>query len=112
AADRDGALPPEPRPRAAARTARAERERKGKITMKPVDLAKKLRREAAFGPAVLDRGKAALMTAIRQEVQPMRRATIIPRLPYENVGAAFSFLERAFGFRVASSVRGVRAVGA
>ena len=67
--------------------------------MKPVDLARKLRREAAFEPAALDRGKAALMAAIRQEVQPMRRPTIVPRLPYENVGAALSFLERAFGFR-------------
>jgi uncharacterized glyoxalase superfamily protein PhnB len=80
--------------------------------MKPVDLAKKLRREAAFEPAVLDRGKAALMAAIRQEVQPMRRPTIIPRLPYENVGAALSFLERAFGFREVAAARGVRADGA
>ena len=80
--------------------------------MKPVDLAKKLRREAAFEPAVLDRGKAALMATIRQEVQPMRRPTIIPRLPYENVGAALSFLERAFGFREVPAARGVRADGA
>jgi len=29
----------------------------------------------------------------------MRRPTIVPRLPYEDVGAALSFLERAFGFR-------------
>jgi len=111
-AHRHGPLPAQPRPRASARTARAERERKGKITMKPVDLAKKLRREAAFEPAVLDRGKAALMAAIRQEVQPMRRPTIIPRLPYENVGAALSFLERAFGFREVAAARGVRADGA
>ena len=80
--------------------------------MKPVDLAKKLRREAAFEPAVLDRGKVALMAAIRQEVQSMRRPTIIPRLPYENVGAALSFLERAFGFREVPAARGVRADGA
>ena len=80
--------------------------------MKAVDLAKKLRREAAFEPAVLDRGKAALMAAIRQEVQPTRRPTIVPRLPYENVGAALSFLERAFGFREVPAARGVRADGA
>ncbi len=80
--------------------------------MKPVDLAKKLRREAAFEPAALDRGKAALMAAIRQEVQPMRRPTIVPRLPYEDVGAALSFLERAFGFREVPAARGVRADGA
>jgi len=67
--------------------------------MKPVDLAKKLRREAAFEPAVLDRGKAALMAAIRQEVEPARRPTIIPQLPYADIRAALSFLERAFGFR-------------
>jgi len=36
--------------------------------MKPVDLAKKLRRDAAFEPAALDRGKAVLMTAIQQEM--------------------------------------------
>ena len=66
--------------------------------MKPVDLARKLRREAAFKPAALDRGKAVLMAAIRQEVQPMRRPTIVPQLPYEDIGAALSFLERAFGF--------------
>jgi RNA polymerase sigma factor (sigma-70 family) len=97
---------------APSRIARAEREREEKITMKPVDLAKKLRREAALEPAVLDRGKAALMAAIRQEVQPLRRPTIIPRLPYENVGAALSFLERAFGFREVAAARGVRADGA
>jgi uncharacterized glyoxalase superfamily protein PhnB len=70
--------------------------------MKPVDLAKKLRREAAFEPTALDRGKAELMTAIRQAVEPRRRPTIIPQLPYEDIGAALSFLERAFGFREAS----------
>src|SRR5215468_9593946 len=80
--------------------------------MKPVDLVRKLRREAAVKPATLDRGKAVLMAAIRQEVQPMRRPTIVPRLPYEDVGAALSFLERAFGFREVSAARGVRADGA
>ena len=73
--------------------------------MKPVDLARKLRRDAAFEPTVLGRGKEALMAAIRQEVEPRRRPTIIPQLPYENVGAALSFLERAFGFHVIPSSR-------
>jgi uncharacterized glyoxalase superfamily protein PhnB len=73
--------------------------------MKPVDLAKKLRREAAFEPAALDRGKAALMAAIRQEVEPKRRPTIIPQVPYQDVGAALSFLDRAFGFREIPSSR-------
>src|SRR5947207_3542775 len=67
--------------------------------MKPVDLARKLRREAAFEAAALDRGKAVLMTAIRQEVELRRRPTIVPQLPYEDIRAALSFLERAFGFR-------------
>ena len=67
--------------------------------MKPVDLARKLRREAVFEPAALDRGKEALMAAIRQEVEPRRRPTVIPQLPYDNVGAAVSFLVRAFGFQ-------------
>ena len=67
--------------------------------MKPVDLAKKLRRDAAFEPAALDRGKEALMAVIRQEVEPVRRPTIIPQLPYADIRAALMFLERAFGFR-------------
>ena len=67
--------------------------------MRPVDLARKLRREAAFEPAALERGKAVLMAAIRQEVEPRRRPTIVPQLPYQDIRAALSFLERAFGFR-------------
>ncbi len=73
--------------------------------MKPVDLVKKLRREAAVGPAALDRGKAELMAAIRQAVEPRRRPTIIPQVPYQNIGAALEFLERAFGFREISTAR-------
>jgi len=79
--------------------------------MKPMDLAKKLRREAAFDPAALDRGKAELMATIRQETESRRRPTIVPRLPYEDVGAALAFLERAFGFREVPAARGVRADG-
>src|SRR4029077_10314013 len=105
-------LAAQPRPRAPARTDRAEGERWGEITMKPVDLARKLRREAAFEPAALDRGKAVLMAAIRQEVQPMRRPTTVPRLPYEGVGAALSVLERAFVLREVPAAPGVRADGA
>jgi len=67
--------------------------------MKPVDLARKLRRDAAFDPAALHRGKEALMAAIQQEAEPRRRPTIIPQLPYADIRAALSFLERAFGFR-------------
>src|SRR5262245_64406517 len=73
--------------------------------MKPVDLAKKLRRDAAFEPAALEGGKAALMTAIRQEGERRRRPTIVPQVPYQNIGAALSFLERAFGFRELLSSR-------
>jgi len=73
--------------------------------MKPLDLARKLRREAAFEPAALDRGKAALMAAIRQKVEPRYRPTIVPQIPYEDISAALSFLERAFGFREIRSTR-------
>ncbi len=73
--------------------------------MKPVDLVRKLRRDAAFEPAALDRGKAALMAAIHQEVEPRRRTTIVPQVPYEDIRAALSFLERAFGFREIRSTR-------
>jgi uncharacterized glyoxalase superfamily protein PhnB len=73
--------------------------------MKPLDLAKKLRRDAAVAPAVLERGKAVLMATIRQEVEPRRRPTIIPQLPYHDVRAALDFLERAFGFREITSAR-------
>ena len=79
--------------------------------MKPVDLARKLLREAAFEPAALDRGKAVLMAAIRQEVEPKRRPTIVPQLPYEDIGAGLSFLERAFGFREIPASRMVNEAG-
>ena len=79
--------------------------------MKPVDLARKLRREAAFEPAALDRGKEMLMAAIRQEVEPRPRPTIVPQLPYEDIRAALSFLERAFGFREIPASRLVSAEG-
>lgn len=73
--------------------------------MKPLDLARKLRRDAAFKPAAFDRGKATLMATIRQEIESSRRTTIVPQLPYEDIRAALSFLERAFGFREIRSTR-------
>ena len=79
--------------------------------MKPLDLAKRLRRDAAFGPAALDRGKEALMAAIRQEGEPRRRPTIVPQVPYQNIGAALVFLERAFGFLEIQTSRLVGADG-
>jgi uncharacterized glyoxalase superfamily protein PhnB len=79
--------------------------------MKPVDLAKKLRRDAAFDPGALDRGKAALMAAIQQETQPRRRPAIVPQLPYEDIRAALAFLESAFGFREVPTSRTVSANG-
>jgi uncharacterized glyoxalase superfamily protein PhnB len=79
--------------------------------MKPVDLARKLRHDAAFEPAALDRGKAVLMAAIRQQVRPMRGPTIVPQVPYEDVSAALSFLERVFGFREIPTARLVSADG-
>jgi uncharacterized glyoxalase superfamily protein PhnB len=79
--------------------------------MKPVELAKKLRRDAAFDPAALDRGKEALMAAIRPEVEPRRRPTIVPQVPYQDIGAALAFLERAFGFHEIQSSRLVGADG-
>jgi uncharacterized glyoxalase superfamily protein PhnB len=79
--------------------------------MKPVDLARKLRREAAVEPAALDRGRAELMAAIRQEVEPAHRPTIVPQLPYEDIRGALSFLERAFGFREIPSARRVSETG-
>jgi uncharacterized glyoxalase superfamily protein PhnB len=79
--------------------------------MKPVDLVRKLRREAAVKPAALERGKAELMTAIRQEVEPTRRPTIVPQLPYQDIRAALEFLERAFGFHEIPTARRVSAEG-
>ena len=79
--------------------------------MRPVDLARKLRRDATIQPAALERGKAELMAAIQQEVEPRRRPTVVPQLPYEDVGAALSFLERAFGFREIVASRLVSAGG-
>jgi len=80
--------------------------------MRPVDLARKLRREAAFEPSALDRGKAALMAAIRRESEPRRWPTIVPQIPYQDVTAALSFLERAFGFREVLTARLVSSDGA
>ena len=80
--------------------------------MKPVDLARKLRREAAFDPAALDRGKAVLMAAIRREVEPKRGPTIVPQVPYLDVRAALAFLQRAFGFREIRTARLVTPDGA
>src|SRR5438128_12646741 len=93
--------------------------------MKPVDLARKLRREAAFEPAALDRGKAVRMAAIREAVrgaaegepseaskpEPRHGPTIVPQVPYLDVSAALSFLERAFGFREIPTARLVTADG-
>lgn len=73
--------------------------------MRALELARKLRREAAFEPSALDRGKAVLMEAIRQEVERTRRPTIVPQVPYEDIRAALLFLERAFGFREIRSTR-------
>ena len=73
--------------------------------MKPLDVVRKLRREAAFEPAALDPGKETLMAAIRQEVEPRRRPTIVPQVPYQDIGAALAFLERAFGFHEIQSSR-------
>jgi uncharacterized glyoxalase superfamily protein PhnB len=67
--------------------------------MRPVDLVRQLRREAAFEPAALERGRAVLMAAIRQEAAPRRRPTIVPQVPYQDIDRALAFLERAFGFR-------------
>jgi len=79
--------------------------------MKPVDLARKLRRDAVLGPTALDRGKAVLMAAIQQELESRRRPTVVPQLPYEDIRAALSFLERAFGFREVATSRMVSADG-
>ncbi|HEY3099569.1 MAG TPA: hypothetical protein VGL14_11710, partial [Methylomirabilota bacterium] len=79
--------------------------------MKPMDLVKKLRREAAVEPAALDRGKAELMAAIRRDVEPTHRPTIVPQVPYQDIRAALSFLERAFGFREIPTARFVSADG-
>jgi uncharacterized glyoxalase superfamily protein PhnB len=80
--------------------------------MRPLDLARQLRREAAPDPAALDRGKAVLMAAIRREVPPPPRPTIVPQVPYEDVSAALAFLQRAFGFREIAGARIVTAGGA
>jgi len=79
--------------------------------MKPVDLAKKLRRDAAFDPSALDRGKAALVAAIRQETESRRRPSIVPQVPYADIRGALAFLERAFGFREVQSLRMVEPDG-
>src|SRR5688500_16408572 len=80
--------------------------------MKPLDLAKKLRRDAAVDPAALDRGKAALMAVIRQEAEPPRRLSIVPQLPYHDTRGALAFLQRGFGCREIPATQIVSADGA
>src|SRR5207244_5015825 len=80
AAHRHSAVAAQPRPDAAARTTRAGREKKEEVAMKPVNLVRKLRRDAAFEPAALERGKEEFMAAIRQEVAPRRRPATGPQL--------------------------------
>jgi len=79
--------------------------------MKPMDLVRKLRRDAAFEPSALARGKETLMATIRQEVETQRRPSIVPQLPYQDIRAALDFLERAFGFREVPNARLVSAEG-
>jgi uncharacterized glyoxalase superfamily protein PhnB len=67
--------------------------------MKPEDALAKLRRDAAFDPGALDRGRAKLMAQIQSETAPPPRPTIVPQIPYHDPRAAIEFLERAFGFR-------------
>ena len=66
--------------------------------MKPVDLARRLRRDAAFEPAALARGKGGAhggSAAGGRARAPDRRS--FPRLPYEDIRAALAFLERGSG---------------
>ena len=51
------------------------------------------------------------MAAIRREVAPARRPAIVPQMPYLDVRAALSFLERAFGFREIPTARLVNTDG-
>lgn len=73
--------------------------------MKPMEALAKLRRDAAFDPGALDRGKAKLMAQIQSEVAPQARPVIVPQIPYHDVRAAIEFLERAFGFREVANLR-------
>ncbi|HXZ83965.1 MAG TPA: VOC family protein [Myxococcota bacterium] len=73
--------------------------------MKTMDALSKLRRNAAFAPGALDRGKAKLMAEIESQTAPLPRPTVVPQLPYHDVRAALEFLERAFGFRELTSSR-------
>ena len=79
--------------------------------MKPMDLVRKLRREAVLEPAALERGKAALRAAIQRQAAPRRSPAIVPQVPYQDISAALAFLERAFGFREVPTARFVSADG-
>ena len=79
--------------------------------MKPMDLVRKLRPETTVEPAALERGKARLTAAIRQQAAPRRSPTIVPQVPYQDIRAALGFLERAFGFREVPAARFVSADG-
>ena len=93
----------------AARTARAVGETSGEVAMKPLDLAKKLRRDAVFDPAALDQGKAKLMADIQKAVAPGAARRSYPRCRIRISARRWCFLEHAFGFH---EIRSSRLVGA
>jgi len=66
--------------------------------MKPIELLKTLRQDAALDPAVLARGRARLMAKIQTDSAPHAEQVIVPQLPYADPRAAVEFLESAFGF--------------
>jgi len=73
--------------------------------MNTMEALAKLRRDAAFDPGALDRGKARLMAQIQSESSPRPQPAIITQIPYHDVRAAIGFLERAFGFRELTNSR-------
>ncbi len=82
--------------------------------MKPLDLVRKLRRDADLDAEVaariLEREGARFMTTIeaasRRELGERHvRQRIIPQLPYHDLAAARDFLERVFGFSERQSSR-------
>ncbi len=75
-----------------------------------LDWVRRLRRDTAVTPGLIERERSKLMattqgTTLPVESPPPGVPQIIPQLPYEDVLSAVDFLERAFGFREREEAR-------
>src|SRR3989441_3962248 len=79
--------------------------------MEPGDQAGEAGDEGGRDPGGVGPGKAGAQGGNREEVEAPAPTAVRAQLPYEDIRAALSFLERAFGFREIPTARFVGADG-